>query len=179
MDNSVTASRTLGNVLGNVERAMTANVLVLPPQMRASEAVVIMGRRGVAGAPVVEGGVVVGVVTLADLWERTGHVRAQTSGPFLRPERHLSTFDVRDVMTRDVVTVTTDTLLIDAAVMMEARGVNRLPVVDATGRPVGILARDDVIRAVARATKGDPAERDNLARDDVKRHINDASRRTV
>lgn len=154
MDNSVTANRTLETVLGTVEQAMTANVLVLPPEMRASEAAVIMGRRGVAGAPVVEGGVVIGVVTLADLWERTGYVHAQTSGPFLRPEGHLSTFSVRDVMTRDVVTVTTDTVLIDAVVMMNEQSVNRLPVVDETGRPVGILARDDVIRILARVGKG-------------------------
>ena len=154
MHETLSKRHTLGTLLGDVESAMTANVLVLSPEMRASEAAAIMGRRGVAGAPVVEGGVVIGVVSLTDLWERTGYVHAQTSGPFLRPEGHLSTFSVRDVMTRDVVTVTTDTLLIDAVALMDEGGVNRLPVVDEAGRPVGILARDDVIQTLARLAKG-------------------------
>ena len=33
---------------------------------------------------------------------------------------------------------------------MDQTGVNRIPVVDAGGRPVGILTRDDVLRALAR-----------------------------
>ena len=33
--------------------------------------------------------------------------------------------------------------------MMIVQGVNRLPVVDNTDRPLGILTRDDVLRAVA------------------------------
>jgi CBS domain-containing protein len=33
---------------------------------------------------------------------------------------------------------------------MEDAGVNRIPVVDGDGRPVGILTRDDVLRALAR-----------------------------
>jgi CBS domain-containing protein len=32
---------------------------------------------------------------------------------------------------------------------MVDHGVNRLPVVDQAGRPLGILTRDDVLRAVA------------------------------
>jgi CBS domain-containing protein len=33
---------------------------------------------------------------------------------------------------------------------MDQAGVNRIPVVDAAGRPAGILTRDDVLRALAR-----------------------------
>jgi CBS domain-containing protein len=32
---------------------------------------------------------------------------------------------------------------------MDQAGVNRVPVVDAHGRPVGILTRDDVLRVLA------------------------------
>ena len=38
---------------------------------------------------------------------------------------------------------------------MLAAGVNRLPVVDPAGRPLGVLTRDDVLRAVARPPGGD------------------------
>jgi CBS domain-containing protein len=44
--------------------------------------------------------------------------------------------------------------LIDAVALMDEGGVNRLPVVDEAGRPVGILARDDVIQTLARLAKG-------------------------
>ena len=54
MHETLSKRHTLGTLLGDVESAMTANVLVLSPEMRASEAAAIMGRRGVAGAPVVE-----------------------------------------------------------------------------------------------------------------------------
>ena len=37
-----------------------------------------------------------------------------------------------------------------AVLAMERASINRLPVVDATGRPAGILTRDDVLRALAR-----------------------------
>jgi CBS domain-containing protein len=33
---------------------------------------------------------------------------------------------------------------------MDQLGINRVPVVDAAGRPVGILTRDDVLHALAR-----------------------------
>jgi CBS domain-containing protein len=36
---------------------------------------------------------------------------------------------------------------------MDAVGINRLPVVDGEDRCVGILTRDDVIRAVARVVR--------------------------
>ena len=38
--------------------------------------------------------------------------------------------------------------------MLEA-GVNRLPVVDGAGRPLGVLTRDDVLRAVVRPSRDD------------------------
>jgi CBS domain-containing protein len=37
---------------------------------------------------------------------------------------------------------------------MDQLGINRVPVVDAAGRPVGILTRDDVLRALARRIRG-------------------------
>ena len=140
-------------LFGTVGQAMTANVLTLDPRMRASDAALRLSSEGVAGAPVVDRGVVVGVVTLRDLLEREGHLAPQTSGPFLRGERHLANLTVTDVMTRDVVTIGRDRTLLRAIDLMDAAGVNRLPVVDDADRPVGIIARDDVIHAIALAVR--------------------------
>lgn len=135
---------------GTVREAMTARFLAFDPGTRASDAALRLGAQGVAGAPVVETGRVVGMVSLSDMLAREGHMAPQTSGPFLRGERHLANLTVADVMTRDVVTVDEDAPLVRAIGLMDAAGVNRLPVLDEAGTPVGILARDDVLRAIAR-----------------------------
>ncbi len=140
--------------LGTVGEAMTTRVLTFEPGTRASDAALRLAVEGVAGGPVVEEGRVVGVITLSDLLEREGHVSGQTTGPFLRGERHLTNLTVGDVMTRGAVTARVDQPLVEAIIAMDEVGVNRLPVVDEQERAVGILARDDVLRAIARAIRG-------------------------
>lgn len=142
---------------GDVGEAMTAGVLVFEPGMRASDAALQLSTRGVAGAPVLDGERVVGVVSLSDLLAREGHLAPQTSGPFLRGERHLANLTVAQVMTREVVSIHRREPLVRAIALMDAEGVNRLPVVDDRDRAVGILARDDVLGAIARAVRpGEP-----------------------
>jgi hypothetical protein len=141
---------------GRVGEAMTVRVVTFEPTTRASDAALRLSSEGIAGAPVVEGGQVIGVISLRDLLAREGHLAPQTSGPFLRGERHLANLTVADVMTRDVVCVRDDAPLVRAIGLMDSEGVNRLPVLDARGRPVGILARDDVIAAIARVVGAPP-----------------------
>ena len=145
--------REVTRMFGTVGEAMTTGVLTFDPQTRASDAALQLGAQGVAGAPVVDGDRVAGVVSLSDLLAREGHLASQTSGPFLRGERHLAHLTVAEVMTRDVVTIEADQPLVRAIDLMDAAGVNRLPVLDDLGRPIGILARDDVIRAIALAVR--------------------------
>ncbi|MCI4348850.1 MAG: CBS domain-containing protein [Thermoplasmata archaeon] len=57
---------------------------------------------------------------------------------------------VVDAMTPRVVVVDADAVLVEAAHLFQRHAVNRLPVVDGEGRLVGVLARQDLIRAVAR-----------------------------
>ena len=138
---------------GDVSEAMTAHVLTFEPNVRASDAALRLSAEGIAGAPVVQGGRVVGVISLSDLLVREGHLAPQTSGPFLRGERHLAKLTVADVMTREVVTIHHREPLVRAIEVMAAEGVNRLPVVDERDRVVGILARDDVLEAIARGVR--------------------------
>jgi CBS domain-containing protein len=53
-------------------------------------------------------------------------------------------------MTKSAVTASADEPLVEAVVRMAKARIDRLPVVDRDGRPVGILARDDVVRVLAR-----------------------------
>jgi CBS domain len=59
---------------------------------------------------------------------------------------------VKDIMTRDVVTVTEDTDLGEVAALMEAKRIKRVPVMR-EGKVVGIISRANIVRAVG-ATKG-------------------------
>jgi predicted transcriptional regulator len=54
-------------------------------------------------------------------------------------------------MTMPPVTIAANRTVAEAATMMLERGVNRLPVVDADGRLVGLVTRSDIVRAFARS----------------------------
>lgn len=134
---------------GTVGQAMTGRPLTFEPHDRASDAALRMTADGVSGAPVVERGRVVGVIALSDLLTREGHLAPQTTGPFLRGERHLASMTVSELMTREPVTIRAGAPVVHAIELMVDLAVNRLPVVDADDHVVGIIAREDVLRAVA------------------------------
>ena len=141
----------LDELLGTVEDEMTSGIVTLEPDMRTSDAVAVLRRRGIGGAPVVEGRRVIGVATVSDLSALMP--KAQSTGPFLRPQRGRPDWCVRDVMSETAVVAVPDEPLARAIVRMDDARVDRLPVVDASGRPVGIVSRDDVLRAVAKAAR--------------------------
>jgi CBS domain-containing protein len=130
------------------DEGLYASLGTLRPDMRTPDAVAMLRNHGVGGAPVVEAGRLVGIVTVSDLVALAP--RAHATGPFLRPLRNRPEWCVRDVMSESVVVAGAEEPLVEAAIKMDDRGVDRLPVVDVDGRPVGILAREDVVRAVAR-----------------------------
>jgi CBS domain-containing protein len=68
----------------------------------------------------------------------------------LRHELPAAQFGVADPMTAEPVVAGADWPLAKAGLAMDEAGINRLPVVDAAGRPVGMLTRDDLISALAR-----------------------------
>jgi CBS domain-containing protein len=138
----------LAEALGTVEGAMTKSVVSVSREMSASEALAYLIRHGVGGAPVVESECVVGVVTTSDL--AAPHPYARETGPFLRPHSGGSEWQVGDLMTESPVTASPDEPLVDAVVRMARARIDRLPVVDRDGRSIGILARDDVVRVLAR-----------------------------
>ena len=151
MDEHLDSARLMA-LLGTVRHAMSTSVVNLSPDTPSIEAVGILRRRRVGGAPVVENGRVIGVATESDLLAFAPH--AQTTGPFLRPRQRRTEWCVRDAMTRTVIVASPDKPLGAAVVKMIDAGVDRLPVVDENGQPVGVVAREDVVRAVAGALRG-------------------------
>ena len=145
---------TLERLLGTVEEAMTAQVVALQADTPADAATRRLEHMQVSGAPVVDHGRVVGVVTLRDLLAPVlADGPVQTTGPFHRHEHQLTGYRVRELMTAEPVCARADAPLAAAVLSMDQAGVNRVPVVDAAGRPVGILTRDDVLRVLARSIR--------------------------
>lgn len=62
---------------------------------------------------------------------------------------------VRDLMTKDVVSVSPDTSLRDAAAVLTRHRISGLPVVDASGEVLGVVSETDIVtRASGRAQHG-------------------------
>ncbi|MFC5135667.1 MULTISPECIES: CBS domain-containing protein [Haloferacaceae] len=85
------------------------------------------------GYPVMDGGDLVGMVTLEDARE----VR----------EVERDAYRVEDVMETDIASVTADTDAMSALRVMQEHGVGRLPVLDADGELVGLISRSDLMTA--------------------------------
>jgi CBS domain-containing protein len=149
---------TLERLLGTVGQAMTGDVVLLAADMTAAMALRRLEAKAVSGAPVVEHGRVVGVITQRDLLVPT---LLDDADGFPAPggaRRHnrLDGLRVSDLMTGEPVTAQPDWPLMRALRTMLVNGVNRLPVVDRAGRPLGVLTRDDVLRAVAASSQDAP-----------------------
>jgi CBS domain-containing protein len=151
MTATLSPSSSLDRLLGTVGEAMTGEVTALQADTPADIAIQRLEQTQVSGAPVLDHGRVVGVVTLRDLLLPVlADGPVQTTGPFHRHEHDLVGYRVRELMTAEPVTARADSPLAEAVLSMDQAGVNRVPVVDSGGRPIGILTRDDVLRELAR-----------------------------
>jgi CBS domain-containing protein len=100
-------------------------------QATVREAAKLMREHNVGAVPIVEDGALKGILTVNDM---TYRVIAEGRDPD-------KTF-VREVMTPDPDTVSSDTAAIDALRLMQDGGYRHLPVVDG-GRVLGLVSRRD------------------------------------
>ena len=109
MTAALSPSTSLDRLLGTVGEAMTGEVIVLQADTPADVAFRRLEQTQVSGAPVVDHGRVVGVVTLRDLLVPVlAHGPVQTTGPFHRHEQHLTGYLVHELMTAEPVTARAD-----------------------------------------------------------------------
>jgi len=140
---------------------MTRDVAVVHPETSLLEAVRLMARRRISGMPVVDGaGTIIGMISEGDLvrWHE-GHSERQVrwlnmlaEGSHLAPAFVESIREQRNkvkaVMSPGAVTITEDTPARDVARLMYDRSIKRVPVLR-DGKLVGIVARSDLVRALA------------------------------
>jgi len=120
---------------------MTPNPIVIDPETSILDALHIMKEKKVRRLPVVAHGKLVGIVTEKDLRESPS-LKA-TSLSIFELNYLLAKTPVSEVMTKDPITVTPDTTIEEAAVIMRDNQISGLPVVD-DGKIVGIVTETDI-----------------------------------
>ena len=139
-----------------VQEIMTTAVVTLPPEADLQTAAQVLTEHQISGAPVINlHGHVLGVVSEADLLGLVGLPRDHTFRDLLRhllgdplPGRKTGT-TVAAIMTVPAITVQPTTPVREAAQLLSARRIKRLPVVDAAQRLVGIVARADIVKVLS------------------------------
>lgn len=151
----------------HVAELMTKTVFKVQPDESLLDAARQMREVHVSGFPVVDAaqrlvGVVSEVDLVRDLDEGTGILRPrglldlllesrdrEGRSPLELAQQRLVRGHVRDVMTRRAVSIAPNASIADAARTMRLHGINRLPVVDADRRVVGIVTSADILAAVS------------------------------
>ena len=145
---------------------MTTDVITVDPDTTVQALAALLAERGISGAPVVDSsGRLVGIVSEGDLLHRTEIGTARRHRERRRSwwlddfasdlaRDYIKSYGrtVKDIMTRDVVTVTEDTDLGEVAALLEAKRIKRVPVMR-DGKVAGIISRANLVRALG-ATKG-------------------------
>ena len=129
--------------MGQVRDVMTSNPTTCEPSATLVDAAKVIALEDVGSVPIVENGRLVGIVTDRDII-----VRAVAEG------RDVTSTTVKDVASKDLVTVTPDEDLDRALQLMGQRQVRRIPVVE-SDQVVGIVSQADVARAVDEEKTGE------------------------
>jgi CBS domain-containing protein len=141
----------------HIESIMTRDVLTVTPETSLKDVARLLGRAHISGLPVCsEDGRLLGVVSEADILRKqegiSGHAGGRLHWLFRRMDGELDKVSARtagEAMTSPALTIRPKQRVSDAAALMIARRVNRLPVV-LGGRLVGIVTRADLVRAFHR-----------------------------
>ncbi len=120
-----------------VDEVMTRELKKLAPDMQMQQALDLFRSARISGAPVVSCDTLVGVISLEDL------IRCLTANDL--------NASVEAYMSRSLVTVHEDDLVIEALKLFVNSRHGRLPVLDKDDHPVGILTKGDITLGLLRA----------------------------
>lgn len=153
-----------------VKDLMTKNVITFSPDMTIKEAMEILVKNNIGGAPVVENGKLVGIITQRDIlsyldmaYKRQGWIFIPTPFDIIEIPRvtalpyekfteiyeSLGKEKIGDIMQKKVYFVEPDDDIEDAIQLLGKGKINRLPVVDKDRKVVGIITRGDILRGLA------------------------------
>ncbi|NLA26101.1 MAG: CBS domain-containing protein, partial [Firmicutes bacterium] len=119
-------------------------LVTVEPESTLGEALNLMKDRSIRRLPVVSKGDIVGLVTEQDLMKASPSPATSLSVweiNYLFPK-----IKIKDIMTKEIFTVTPETILEKAALIMQEKKISTLPVVK-ENRVVGIITESDIFKA--------------------------------
>ena len=132
---------------------MSKPVLFVEQEMALVEAAHLLAEKQISGGPVVDrDGRVVGVISEKDFLKEMGF---GTTPSFMQIATHcldskscmigrLRNRNVGDIMTKPPITADSEMTIGTISSLFAERQINRLPIIDGDGRPVGIVTRTDL-----------------------------------
>ncbi len=144
----------------NAGQIMTKNVITVSPGDSVEQVARLLLEHQVSGLPVVdEENRIVGIISEGDLVIREKEVKApafsevlggviflESQKRFFEELKKTIALTVEELMSRKVFAVNEETSLEQIATLMTKKEVNRVPVVNADNKLVGIVTRQDIIR---------------------------------
>lgn len=135
----------MSSLVGDV---MTRNVVSVREHAQYKEIVLIMRERGFSACPVLDADdAVIGVVSEDDLLVKEAYPGKPELGLLARRFSRMKAkgLTARQLMTHPAISIRPDAPAAEAARIMHAKHVKRLPVVSADGSLVGIVSRVDLL----------------------------------
>lgn len=136
---------------------MTSPLFVLEQDMPLVQAAALLAEKQISGAPVADGeGKLVGVVSEKDFLKEMGFGATPS---FMQIASHclsnkscmicrLHNKTIGDIMTKPPITGNPEMSIGAISALFAKRRINRLPIVEADGRPVGIVTRTDLAHSL-------------------------------
>jgi CBS domain-containing protein len=136
---------------------MVSHVITVGPELDVKAVANTLVANGISAVPVVTiDGSIVGIISEGDLMRRivSGAKLSRWLETFSSAEQLMADFvrahgrKAKDVMTRQVISISPDTSLQEIANLLEKHGIKRAPVIE-NGRLVGIVSRANLVQALA------------------------------
>jgi len=152
-----------------IKEIMARDVRSIKPKDSVFDVLLLLFKTKISGLPIIDQqGKLVGMFTEKDALSYILPSYIQKVGKFIYEENpksikkkftELVNTKVAEVMRREVITTTEETTLCEAARIMLTQRARRIPVVDEAGKVVGIVARCDILKALAKEAEMSPLGR--------------------
>jgi CBS domain-containing protein len=142
---------------------MRREVPVAEPETTIAELARLMVEHRVPGVPVIRDGVLIGIVTEADLIQREADVDAPSiiplldaliiadaGEPFEEELRRVVATTAEELMTAPVISIRDFATVSELATLMLHEGINQIPVIDDNRQIIGLATRTGIVELIAR-----------------------------
>ena len=143
-----------------VKEIMSKDVVSIKPDDNAKDALNLLFKMQISGLPVINTqGKLVGMFTEKDILSQILPSYLEKIGRFVYEEnpksikkkfQDLTNLPVSQLMRKDVITIDEEASLCEVARLMLTKRVRRIPVLNNEKKVVGIVAREDIVKAYAK-----------------------------